>query len=322
MTKEPWVTWLLSTKNSMPYLEQTLHSMANQTYRSHKVLAWDDCSADGSLEELRRWIPSRIPGTIFAGIAKPLGPSLAVLVEQSDTELCARIDGDDINLPERLEKQVTYLSQHPETGIVGGQIQIIDRTGDVVDRWHYEANDAAIRWRSRWESRLCHPAVMFRKGLVLAAGNYRDTKSEDADLWQRLSLLTEFHNLPDILLQYRRTSTSSTAGLTDYLPFNRALARSNAAILFPGIIDPARALDLWEATHPFRLHSPSKFRHIGELKKAAALMAERCGKQANYFQSTDLYREQRFHLRRRFLDRAGLAPLLRWRDSFRPSANN
>src|SRR5579863_7830623 len=103
------VTWLISTKQSMPFLPLTLESIANQTYRNQKILAWDDCSTDGSLEELRRWIPSRIPGRIFAGKSLRLGPCLAYLVEQADTELCARIDGDDIAYPHRLERQVAYM---------------------------------------------------------------------------------------------------------------------------------------------------------------------------------------------------------------------
>jgi glycosyltransferase involved in cell wall biosynthesis len=322
MTNYPEVTWLLSTKNSMPFLRQTLESISVQTYPYYKVLVWDDCSNDGTLEELQRWIPGRLPGIIHFGQSRRLGPSLAFLVEQADTELCARIDGDDINLAHRLRQQVEFLSQHPEVGVVGGQIQIIDQQGTVCDTWHYPTDDATIRWCSRWEPRLCHPAVLFRRSLVLAAGNYRDVKAEDADLWQRLSHLTEFRNLPELLIQYRRTENSATGAIQDYLPMNRAQARQNASILFPNISDPAQAMELWEATYPSQLHGPSKYRHIRELEKAAVSFSRRVNKPRDYFLNTDLYREQRFHLRRRFFQRIGLMPLVRLRESLRASTHS
>ena len=322
MMESPQVSWLLSTKNSMPYLRQTLESIASQTYAHHNVLAWDDCSTDDTLDELHRWIPHRIPGTIFAGKISRLGPSLAFLVDKADTELCARIDGDDINLPDRLQHQVDFLSMHPEVGVVGGQIQVIDEQGTVCDTWHYPTDDATIRWSSRWEPRVCHPAVLFRRSLVLAAGNYRDVKAEDADLWQRLSYLTEFRNLPEFLIQYRRTESSATGAIQDYLPMNRAQARHNASILFPNIPDPAQAMELWEATYPSQLHGPSKYRHIRQLEEAAVSFSRRVNKPRDYFQNTDLYREQRFHLRRSFFERIGLMPLVRLRETLRASTHS
>ncbi len=133
MTEQAPITWLLATKNSMPYLTATLESIATQTYRNHKVLAWDDCSTDGSLEELERWIPHRIPGRIFSGQSKRLGPCLAFLLEQADTELCARIDGDDVNLPTRLERQVEVMLKNPAIGVLGSYLEVIDGEGKHVD---------------------------------------------------------------------------------------------------------------------------------------------------------------------------------------------
>lgn len=112
MPQQACVTWLMSVRNGMPYVSETLASIAAQTYANHKILVWDDCSTDGTLEVLRKWVPDCIPGHIFAGHSLRLGPSLAFLVEQADTELCARIDADDISLPDRLEKQVAFLAAH------------------------------------------------------------------------------------------------------------------------------------------------------------------------------------------------------------------
>ena len=102
------VTWLIPVLNGMPYISETLASIEAQTYQNWEVLVWDNGSTDGTLEELEKWIPTRLPGRIITGEPLSLGDSLARMVEECKTELCARIDADDINLPERLEKQVAF----------------------------------------------------------------------------------------------------------------------------------------------------------------------------------------------------------------------
>lgn len=312
-TQNPTVTWLLSVKNSMPFLPETLASIERQTYKNHQVLAWDDCSTDGSLEELQRWIPNRLPGKIFAHQSKTLGASLAFLVEQASTELCARIDGDDVNLPTRLEKQVSFLLGQPHIGIAGGQISVINENGEIQDAghwWTYATADALLRWRSRWQSQFCHPAVMFRRSIVLEAGNYRDVKAaEDSDLWLRLCERTGMANMTDKILHYRRSRSSTTGKVVEFLPYERETALRNATILFPNISAPQRAMELWEATHPLYLSNPSRFRDLFELKGAAIALAKKVGKDRNYFLNTATFQEQYESLKIRFYERQGVLSL-------------
>ena len=110
------VTWLLPVLNAMPHLRDTLASMADQSWHLHHVIAWDNGSSDGSVEELRRWIPHRLPGRIVTDRPAGLGASLAAMVELADTELCARIDSDDVNEPDRLRAQVELMTGRPEVG--------------------------------------------------------------------------------------------------------------------------------------------------------------------------------------------------------------
>ncbi|HSU31904.1 MAG TPA: glycosyltransferase [Bryobacteraceae bacterium] len=319
--EQPSVTWLLSVKNSMPFLRETLESIHCQTYKNHKLLVWDDCSTDGTLEELERWIPNRIPGKIFSGRSLRLGPSLAFLVEQADTELCARIDGDDVNLPHRLERQVAFMQANPAVGVLGSLTAHIDENGTHAPAWGYPILDADIRWRSRWQPSLCHPTVMFRRSAVLAAGNYRDFQVEDFDLWMRMSLLTEFHNLPEPLVQYRRYSASLTGEVDDFYPLERKTASLNAGVLFINTADPAKAVALWSATHPYRAEQPNfsfspfhalrAYRSIQQLRNEAIELARHVGKEDNYFTGSDFFKEQRYILRRRILQSYGPLKMLR-----------
>ncbi len=313
MSEQECVTWLMSVRNGMPYVPETLASVAGQTYPNQKILVWDDCSTDGTLEVLREWIPGRIPGRIFAGRSLRLGPSLAFLVEQADTELCARIDADDISTPDRLEKQVAYLREHPKIGVLGCQVRVIDEHGAEQEEWTYDTEEAELRWLARWQARVPHTGATFRRSVVLAGGNYRDVKSEDQDLWFRLSLTTGIINYPEVLAFYRRTSTSMCGQVTDWVPDQRQVAKENASALFPNIDDPQEALALWEATHPDQTQYPVKLRYWREFSKAAVQCARLAGKPDGYFTSTRTFRIQQWHLKRRILEKFGLGTLLRMR---------
>lgn len=312
MPLNPPITWLFSVKNGMPFLRQTLESLANQTYKNQKILAWDDCSTDGSLEELRRWIPNRIPGRIFGGTSLRLGPCLAFLVEQADTELCARIDADDIAHPHRLELQVAYMMEHPQVAVLGSQTQTIDADGKETPSWKFPASDADARWLARFTTPFAHPAVVFRRDAVLAAGNYPvDFEFEDSALWIRMSVMGfEFQNLHQPLLKYRRRNASLTGSIENWLPVNRKIAQFCASVMFPGIPDPAWAMELWDATHPHKRITTPKFWHLRVLDRAAVAHARQAGKPDDYFLKCYAFKEQRYMVRRDILARFGLGPLI------------
>ena len=154
------VTWIMPVKNGMPYLPLTLESIASQTYKNHSIIVWDNGSTDGTVEELRRWIPSRIPGLVVTDRVMSVGRSLAALVEATNTELCARIDADDINQPILLEKQVAHMRAHPEVVALGSQVRLIDaHEMPTGDRWECPTDDAEARWRTRWQAPIAHPEI-------------------------------------------------------------------------------------------------------------------------------------------------------------------
>lgn len=307
----------MPVRNGMPYLRETLASIAGQTYKNQSILVWDNGSTDGSLQELRRWIPSHIPGRIITGTPLPVGPSRAALIRMAETELCAVMDHDDVTLPQRLELQVAFLLEHPEAAVVGGQADIIDEDNVLCGRWTYKTDDAHTRWMTRWHAQLSHSSVLYRRSAVLAAGNYRDVRpDDDLDLWMRLAAVGEIRNLPETLVLYRRTSTSETGKIDDFYPTDRRAALRNVRILFPNLQDPRRAMELWEATHPRRFDAPSRVRHIWQLERAARSLARSLGKPANYFIETQLFQDQRYSLKLRAYNRFGLMPLVRLREQF------
>ena len=315
------VTFLMPVKNGMPYLPATLASIEAQTYRNFELLVWDNGSTDDTVAELRRWVPGRIPGRIAVGTPLSLGKSLARLVDLAATEMCARIDADDLCHPTRLERQVGFLEMHASVGIVGTQIEFIDENGaHLPGAWTQPDEDAEIRWQLRWQCPFSHPTVLFRRSVVLEAGNYADCIPEDADLWFRMGRVTEMANLPDVLVKYRRVSTGFTAtvmesrGYRSPLPLFDEVARRNAGQLFDGL--PADdALSFRSKLVPGSDLDVTLV-DLYTLRRVAGNTARAVGKPPSYFRGTQLYASQRRDIIRRWVRRGrlggALLKLRRW----------
>jgi hypothetical protein len=299
------VTWLLPVRNAMPHLPQTLASMAAQTHRDHVVLAWDDGSTDTTREELHRWIPDRLRGTVFSGAPAGLPRALNHLIDHAETELLARIDGDDLNRPDRLTRQVAFMREHPEVDVVGGQIALIDGHGRAVPgAWQMPCGDADIRWRLRVCNALNHPTVMFRRSALQAVGGYRDLQpGQDYDLWVRLAPRHRMANLPQVVVDYRQHagSISGRAGHERARRLRRDVAAAHIERLLPGL-SAKQGMRLWNLlTHPdcpeVEAHDCRTFR------AAAGSAALEAGMPLDYFRQTARYRSQFRDLVMRWLRR-------------------
>jgi hypothetical protein len=123
----------------------------------------------------------------------------------------ARMDADDVSLPERFAKQVEFLENHPETVIVGTAIELIDGRGRRLLRPPAKTSDEVLqRELLEGNSGISHPTAMLRREAMVAAGGYdpETFPAEDLDLWLRLAEVGKLANLPDALVRYRVHSNS------------------------------------------------------------------------------------------------------------------
>lgn len=135
-----------------------------------------------------------------------LGNALKLGVENAKYDLCARMDSDDICLPDRFEKQIAYLETHPECDIVGGQMtEFIDTPDNIVGRREVPLTNDEIYEFMKSRCALNHVTVMFRKESVLKVGNYQDWFwNEDYYLWVRMMMNhCVFANIPDVAVNVR-----------------------------------------------------------------------------------------------------------------------
>lgn len=200
-----FVTVIIPILNAMPYLSEALASLEAQSFRDFEVCFWDNGSTDGSVEEARRWIPSRLKGRVVTGNPLPLHECLAAMVQEAKTEFVARMDGDDICFPERFHLQLEAMRSDANLGIAGGQCPMIDSAGKLIRKSHPGplAHEDIVT-EMMFRSALTHPALMFRREAVLKAGNYLIPKPvEDLDLYLRMARFCRFRNLSDEVLRYR-----------------------------------------------------------------------------------------------------------------------
>ncbi len=135
-----------------------------------------------------------------------LGNALKLGVENASYDIIARMDSDDICMPDRFEKQLAYLEAHPECDIVGGQMtEFIDSPDNIVGRREVPLTNEEIYEFMKSRCALNHVTVMFRKESVLKVGNYQDWFwNEDYYLWVRMMMNhCVFANIPNVAVNVR-----------------------------------------------------------------------------------------------------------------------
>jgi glycosyltransferase involved in cell wall biosynthesis len=200
------ITVIIPVLNAMPYLPEALASLEAQTFKDFEVCLWDNGSTDGSVEEAQRWIPHRLPGRVVTGHPLPLHECLAKMVEEARTEFVARMDGDDVCLPDRFELQLQEMQRNPRLAALGAQRMEIDAQGSSLPAGaSMPVAFVDVLSRLLVVNALLHPTVMFRRLAILSAGNYGlcEKPCEDYDLWLRVAQKFEFRNSERVLLKYR-----------------------------------------------------------------------------------------------------------------------
>jgi glycosyltransferase involved in cell wall biosynthesis len=203
--QRPLISVVMPVRDAGAYLAPAIESILAQTLRDFEFIIVDDGSTDASVaviaEYARRDGRIRLYQQRCAGIVAALNRGLA----ESSAELVARMDADDIASVDRFERQATFLSRHPQVGVVGGATLLVRRDGRPIRTVQYPLDDAGIRRLLRRRSAIAHPAALIRAAPLRELGGYRRAfiTAQDYDLWLRLGERAELANLPETVLQYR-----------------------------------------------------------------------------------------------------------------------
>lgn len=198
----PQVTVLMPVYNSSLYIKEAIDSILNQTFRNFEFIIIDDSSTDNSVAIIKSYQDSRIHL-----IEKPANTgytnSLNLGLKLAKGKYIARMDSDDISLPDRVSKQVAFMDHHPEVGVCGTWIETFGSTSGVRK---YKTCHEQIKIDLLFRSAFAHPSIMIRKA-VLDQWNIdykaESEPAEDYELWVRLSEHCKLANIPEVLLKYR-----------------------------------------------------------------------------------------------------------------------
>ena len=195
---------VLPVRNGERFLAEAIESVRAQ---ADEVIVVDDGSTDGSPTiaasfgvKLLRQEQLGLVAALTRGIAESTAPYVA------------RMDADDVSLPERLERQVVFLDEHPRVALVVPGVEVVDEAGAPVNEVVLPPDDASLRRRLLLRNPFTHGSVVIRRAALDSVGGYRADygSNEDYDLWRRLAREWELAAVPEILYRYRRHEQATT----------------------------------------------------------------------------------------------------------------
>jgi glycosyltransferase involved in cell wall biosynthesis len=211
MPKSPLVTVLMTVYNGAEYLNASVKSIIEQTFKGFEFLIVNDCSTDNSVKIIKSFSDKRI--AVFNN-ERNIGQtkSLNIGLKLAKGEYIARIDADDVAFPMWLEKLVRFIRKHPEYAAVSPSVIIIDSVDKRKKIRRVPASFHEIIFHIFYDSPMNHVSVIMNKDLILGHGGYDEAFkiTQDYELWSSLVRNNySITNISDVLMSCRVHSSST-----------------------------------------------------------------------------------------------------------------
>lgn len=274
------VTVLMSVYNGEKYLKEAVDSILSQTFTDFEFLIIDDASTDKTPEILHSYGDQRIrivTNEENLGLTKSLNKGLAL----ARGEYIARMDADDISYPQRIDMQVRYLEESRDVGLVGSSFEIIDEFGNIVSTNVYENyTSEKIYYNLIFYNCIAHSSVMYRRDLVINIGGYNErlTRTQDYDLWNKISKRSRIEVIDEVLLKWRDSQSNiSNKCKTEQDLIAKNIFEENIKSLKQSyIIDMKKIICFHDEGFSERRPITIKKENINELKKVHKLLILNC----------------------------------------------
>jgi glycosyltransferase involved in cell wall biosynthesis len=221
LAANPLISVVMPVYNALPFLDESISSILEQTLSDFEFVILDDASTDGSVELLRKW-SLRDERIQLHESKKRLGVSGSsnAVVSKARAPIVARMDADDIAHPDRLRRQWKIIEDRPDVALIGTLCKGIDASGREVrprDRWRLVRRSIHIPFP--------HGSAMFRRKVFDEVGGYDEEAAggEDQDLFLRMAARGRVLTLPDVLYSYRYHSNNAT-----FLNGKRAIGQNHS----------------------------------------------------------------------------------------------
>lgn len=200
------ISVLMCNYNNSEYLESAIQSILSQSVTNFEFIIIDDGSMDESIKIIKKYeaIDERIVAVYKSntGLVDSLNLGLSI----AKYKYIARMDADDISLPNRFKLQVEFLEKNSEYAICGGRTNLINQHGVYIREGNYPTDDSVLQKKMEDGCFLSHPATMYRRDVICEFGGYRKEAlhAEDYDLWLRVMTKHKVHNIDELVLLYRQ----------------------------------------------------------------------------------------------------------------------
>ena len=199
--RRPPVTVLITAYNEVDYIAGAVRSALVQAYDNLEVVVIDDGSTDGTEDMLKqRFGDDRLK--VFSLDRSGRGKSLNYGLDVADGTFVAVLDADDRCLPGRIKKQVDFLENNKDVGVVGSEYVRLDKIRNEFHIRKYPICDREIRREMSKYIPLAHSSVMFRRRAVESVGGYNKSLCShvDFELWIRVAQNWKLANIPEPLV--------------------------------------------------------------------------------------------------------------------------
>jgi len=235
------VSIIMSAFNAEKYISEAIESVLNQTYKDFEFIIINDGSTDNTGKIIKKYskLDSRIK--YFEQENKGMGESLNFALSLCSNELVARIDADDLMIPNRIERQINFFKKHPEYSVVATFVKYINEKGEIIGGKKSKLTSWNIIEEEYKSNKLVgfhHPSVMYKKSNILEVGGYRREywPADDIDLWNRL-LEKGFKIivLPEFLTLYRISISSVTVSKSIETDMKKNFVKHNMLLRRKGL---------------------------------------------------------------------------------------
>lgn len=204
----PLVSVILPAYNAEAWIKESVQSILQQTYVNFELIIINDGSTDRTASILNTFQDERIK--IIHQKNHGLAASLNIAIPYCSGKYIARMDADDICLPDRLKKQVDFLESNSDYGLIGANAEMIGYNGEHDGYFNHPLLSAQLKYCLLWNCYFVSPTIMFRKICLEKTGSFYEQNDlfEDYHMWSSIAKHYKIGNLPDVLLRYRKLKTS------------------------------------------------------------------------------------------------------------------
>ena len=218
---KPKVSVCIPIYNGERFVEETIHSVLNQTYTDYELLICDNKSTDHTIEKINGFTDERIRLIQNAENVGMVG-NWNICLKEAKGEYIKLLCADDLIAPDCLKKQVELLESDDNIVLAFNASYVIDETGKVVLKRRRFRKNKVINGK-KYAKKSFHKGnmygepsnMLFRKDKSAEAGNFKDDLcySPDWEYWMRLSLLGNVGYIDNYLMSFRVAATSTTSNL-------------------------------------------------------------------------------------------------------------